>query len=471
MHFETVESLVAKLQAKTISSVELVEMMIARIDAIDPKLNAIVVRDVDRAREAAKAADAARAKGDDRPLLGVPMTVKEAIDVAGLPTTWGLPGTQHTNADRDALVVERLKAAGAIIIGKTNVAMMLSDWQSANPVYGRTNNPWDVTRTAGGSSGGAAVALAAGMTFLECGSDFAGSLRIPASFCGILTHRPTHGLVPMHGFAPPGAPRDEHQPPVDQAVLGPMARSASDLMRALDILAGPDEADGVAWELRLPPPRADTIDRFRVLIVDEHPLIPTANAIRTSLDTLASTLERAGCKVGRDSHAHRDRALPDIKELSTLFTELLMAFFSADMPAKEFEATRDKAITHRDWILADRRRRTFAGQWAELFKEWDVVLCPAAPTVAFPHDERPFDRRTIDIDGKSMPYQQLPLWTAWPTPTGQPVTAMPIARDESGLPIGIQIIGPRLEDRTPIAFARAVEGLIGGFAPVDFLRS
>jgi amidase len=460
VHQQTVEDVVDAMKAGTISSAELVEMTIARIEAIDPKLNAIVVRDFDRAREAAKAADAARARGDGRPLLGVPMTVKEAIDVAGLPTTWGLPGTQHTKVTRDAVVVERLKAAGAIILGKTNVAMMLADWQSSNPVYGRTNNPWDVTRTAGGSSGGAAAALAAELTFLECGSDFAGSLRIPASFCGVFAHRPTHGLVPMRGFAPPGAPRDEIGPSVDQAVLGPMARSASDLMHALDILAGPDEADA-AYELHLPPPRANTPDRFRVLIVDEHPLVPTADSIRSALSALGTTLERAGCKVGRGS-----RALPDIKELSTLFTDLLNAFFSADMPQKDYEAVRDTMMSHRDWILADRRRYAFAARWRALFKEWDVVICPSAATVAFPHDDRPFDQRTIAIDGQSRPYHLLPLWTAWPTPTGQPVTAMPIGRDEAGLPIGMQIIGPRLEDRTPIAFARIVEKL----AAVDRLH-
>jgi amidase len=506
VQYETVEQVLAALKVRAVSSIELVDSLIAKIEAIDSKLNAIVVRDFDRARAAAKAADEARARGEDekRPLLGVPVTVKEAIDVAGLPTTWGLPGTQDAKAARDAVVVERLKAAGAVMLGKTNVAMMLSDWQTANPVYGRTNHPVDVSRTAGGSSGGGAAALAAGLTLLECGSDLAGSLRIPASFCGVFAHRPTFGLIPMRGFAPPGAPREEIGPNVDQSVLGPMARSASDLMRALDVLAGPDEDAAHAWELRLPAPRAEAIDGFRVLIVDEHPLVPTAESIRSALSTLATALERAGCKVGRVSAGASARTnpgtganagasagagagasvaagaaasagagagaggnkgsksipLPDMKELSTLFGDLLMAFFSADMPEQEFKAKRASVMTHREWIHADRRRYAFAAQWRRLFNEWDVVLCPAAPVVAFPHDDRPFDQRTMTIDGQSRPYHLLPMWTAWPTPTGQPVTTMPIGRDEAGLPIGMQIIGPRLEDRTPIAFAGMVARLI-----------
>jgi amidase len=477
MHYETAGHVVAAMEAGAITSVELVDMLIARIEALDPRLNAIVVRDFDRARQAARAADDTRAKGDRRPLLGLPVTVKEAIDVAGLPTTWGLPGTQDARAARDAVVVQRLKAAGAIILGKTNVPVMLADWQTANPVYGVTNNPWDTSRTCGGSSGGAAAALASGTTFLELGSDLAGSLRIPASFCGVLAHRPSHGLIPMRGFAPPGAPREDIMPGIDQAVLGPMARSVSDLILAFAVVAGADDADA-AWELRLPAPRAAALDGFRVLIVDEHPLVPTADAIRSALSTLGTTLEQAGCTVGRQSPS-----LPDLRELSTLFIELLMAFSGADMPPKEYEsavevarsvgaasrdfataAVRGTAMTHRDWIQADRRRFALAAQWRRLFQEWDVVLCPTAPTVAFTHDQREFEKRTLTIDGQSMPYRLLPLWTAWPTPTGQPVTTIPIGLDKQGLPIGVQIIGPRLEDRTTLAFAGMVERLTDGFA-------
>jgi amidase len=439
----------AELRSGAMSAAELVDDAVARIERLDPPLNAVVARDFDRARAAARLADEARARGDTRPLLGVPLTVKEAIDVAGLPTTWGQPGAS-TPAERDAVLVARLKAAGAIILGKTNVATMLADWQTANPVHGVTNNPWDRSRTPGGSSGGGAAALAAGMTPLEFGSDLAGSLRIPASFCGVCAHRPSAGLVPMRGFAPPGAPRDDIAPPIDQAVLGPMARSAADLALALDVIAGPDEDDAVGWRLQLPPPRATALRDFRVLVVDAHPLVPTAASIRDALAGLADELVRAGCTVGRS-----DPELPDLGEVTALFTELLSAFMSVDAPGP--------SMSHRDWVQADRRRYALAARWRRLFARWDVVLTPTAPTVAFPHDTRPFDQRTLDVDGRAVAYRLLPLWTALPTPTGHPATTMPIGHDASGLPIGVQLIGPRLEDRTPIAFAGMVEALRGEF--------
>jgi len=448
---ESAARLLDELDARRVSSAELVEDAIARIEALDPPLNAVVVRDFDRARAAALLADAVRARGESRPLLGLPLTVKEAIDVAGLPTTWGRPGDGPA-ATHDAVLVRRLKAAGAIVLGKTNVATMLADWQTANPVYGVTNNPWDRSRTPGGSSGGAAAAVAAGLTPLEFGSDLAGSLRIPASFCGVFAHRPSFGLVPMRGFAPPGAPRDDIGSPVDQSVLGPMARSAADLMLALDAVAGPDADDAVAYQLRLPPPRAESLRAFRVLVVDAHPLVPTAESVRGALATLADELTRAGCTVGRE-----DPELPDFREVSALFRDLLSAFMSVDASGP--------SMSHRDWVQADRRRFALAARWRRLFERWDVVLTPTAPTTAFPHDERPFHRRTLDVDGHAVPYELLPLWTALPTPTGHPAATMPIGRDAAGLPIGVQIIGPRLEDRTPIAFAAVVEELRGGFVP------
>lgn len=380
-------------------------------------------------------------------------------------------------AARDAVIVQRLNAAGAIIMGKTNVPVMLSDWQTFNPIYGVTNNPWDTSRTPGGSSGGAAAALAAGMTALEFGSDLAGSLRIPASFCGVFAHRPSHGLVPMRGFAPPGVPRDDIAPKVDQSVLGPMARSASDLMLALDIIAGPDADDAIAYRLQLPPSRATEHRDFRVLVLDQHPLVPTAESIRMALAELATQLEHAGCEVARKSEL-----LPDVVETCTLFIELLMAFSGADMPQDAYDAaakttkaipssahdfataaTRGTTTSHRDLVQADRHRYALAAQWRRLFEAWDVVLCPTTPVVAFAHDNRPFEKRTLNVDGKSVHYGMLPLWAALPTPTGQPVTSMPIGRDKDGLPIGMQIIGPRLEDRTTIAFAGLVERLRGGF--------
>lgn len=252
-------------------------------------------RDFDRARDAAKAADAALARGGTGPLLGVPMTVKESFNVAGLPTTWGIPQAQGFRARDDALIVARVRGAGAVILGKTNVPLVLGDWQSYNEIHGVTRNPWDLERTPGGSSGGSAAALAAGFGPLSLGSDIGGSLRVPAHFCGVAALKPTHGLVPSRGQVPPGAPALPREP--DLAVVGPMARTVDDLARLFDVIAGPDEQGlGVGYRLALRPPRQGALKDYRVLLLDSHPMAPTAQAIRQALDRLGGpprTVRRA----------------------------------------------------------------------------------------------------------------------------------------------------------------------------------
>jgi amidase len=265
--YRSVEELVQALQARRISSVELVERMIARIESLDQRVNAVVVRDFDRARETAKAADIALARGERWPLLGVPVTVKEAFNVAGLPTTWGIPRFKDFVPKEDAVIVSRVKGAGAVILGKTNVPLLLGEMQSYNEVYGTTNNPWDLGRSPGGSSGGSAAALAAGLGPLSLGSDQGGSIRGPAHFCGVYGHKPTLWLVPDRGQSPPLVPALPSDS--DLAVVGPMARTAADLALALDVVAGPDDARaGMGYRLALPPPRHDNLRDFRVLVVD-----------------------------------------------------------------------------------------------------------------------------------------------------------------------------------------------------------
>jgi len=454
MPYATTRELVAALQSGKTSAAALLADSIERIKQFDPALNAVAVRDFERARVAALAADAALARGDRRPLLGVPVTVKEAFNVEGLPTTWGIPGTGEPPAAEDAVLVRRLKAAGAIVIGKTNVAMQLADWQSSNPVYGRTNNPWDLARTPGGSSGGGAAALAAGYVSLEFGSDLVGSLRVPAHFCGVFAHKPTHGLVPMRGSAPPGTPALSADPWVDLAVVGPMARSAADLALALDAIAGPDDAQAIAYRLALPPSRHAALADFRVLLLDTHPLVPTSAAVRSALQRLADGLARAGCRVERGSPL-----LPDLARVASLWGQLLWAQLGADMPGAE------AGISHRDWIHADRMRAATAHRWRALFAQWDVVLCPVSPTPAFPHDPGEMETRRLRIDDHEIAYKDQSPWSSLATLTGLPATAMPIGLSEEGLPVGMQIIGPYLEDRTTIAFAEAVERAFGGFVP------
>jgi amidase len=483
LDFWTAKETVALLEARKISSVELVDRAIGRIEALDSKLNAVVVRDFERARAAAVDADAAISRGERRPLLGVPITVKEANNVAGLPTTWGVPGTQHMIVSNDAVAVARLKAAGAIVLGKTNVPLMLADWQSYNSIYGTTNNPWDLDRTPGGSSGGGAAALAAGYVSLELGTDIAGSLRVPADFCGVFAHKPTYNLVPMRGIAPPGAHSLSVVIPVDLAVAGPLARSAGDISLALDVIAGPDDAEVIAYALTLPPPRHTDLKDFRVLVLDEHPLLPTAATVRAALNGMADRLAKAGSTVARVS-----ALLPDLTRIGRVYVQLLMAFFGADVPEEVYRSLqsataalppddvglpamrlRGSVISHRDWIKTDRVRGVIADQWRRFFRDWDVILCPVMPTPAFAHDHSDINARRMLIDGKEIPYADQSMWISIATLTGLPATAMPIDRSDDGLPIGMQIIGPYLEDRTTIAFADLVEREFGGFvAPRAF---
>jgi len=468
MLFDCATTTLDALKKGQITSSELVAATIRRIQETDALLNAVVVRDFERAAAAAAQADRALRKREFLPLLGLPVTVKEAFDVRGLPTSWGLPG-QHGPAAADALLVARLKAAGAIILGKTNTAMMLADWQTANPLYGVTNNPWDPRRTPGGSSGGGAAAVAAGMTPLDFGSDLAGSLRIPAAFCGVFAHRPSTGLLPMRGFAPPMAPRMRFSQPLDQATLGPIARTPADLKVALEVTLGPDSPEATAWHLALAPPRHTKLSQYRVLIIDEHPLIPTSGAVRGAIGDLAKHLQREDCKVSRSA-----AEIPDLQDLCRTFTAFLMALLGVDMPEGEYRAMAERArtsptgpqrqdmtMTHREWMQLDRHRLELAAHWARTFENWDVVICPAAPTTAFVHDERPFEQRMLEIDGRRVNYELLPTWSTLAAPTGLPVTCAPLGQAPDGLPVGIQIIGPRLEDFTPLAFAQLLEKQLG----------
>jgi amidase len=478
MEYATVRDQVAALQARKISAAELLEQTITRIETFDGKVNAVVVHDFERARTAAKEADAALARGDHGPLLGVPVVVKESFNVAGLPTTWGLPDARDWRPPEDAVLVTRLKAAGAIVVGKTNVPRTLGDWQSYNDIYGTTNNPWDLQRTPGGSSGGSAAALAAGYVSLALGSDIGGSLRVPSHFCGTFAHKPSRPLLPGRGHTPPGAPALPAPP--DLAVVGPMTRNAADLSFATDLLAGPDEVEAIAYRLALPPPRATGLKDFRVLVIDTHPLLPTSAVIRAGLDRIALGLEKAGAKVARHS-----ALLPDLDMISKSYTMLLLSFLGADTPPDAYKATqaaiagvpanietldvlsgRALVASHRDWVRADRARNGIGAQWQRLFREFDVVLCPVMPTAAFPHDHSPDQRtRVIEIDGSSYRYADQIVWAGPATLNGLPATAAPIGRTPDGLPIGMQIIGPYLEDRTPLQFAELVEREFGGFTP------
>jgi amidase len=477
--FKTAVELSAALAARKVSALELAQDTIGRIERHDSKINAICVRDFARGLDSARAADAARARGETGPLLGIPMTVKESYNVAGLPTTWGFPAQKDFIPPEDALAISRIKAAGAVLLGKTNVPLGLGDWQSYNDIYGTTNNPYHLGRTPGGSSGGSAAALAAGYGALSLGSDLGGSLRVPAFHCGIYAHKPTFALVPSRGHLPPPFPPLPFDR--DLVVIGPMARSAADLSLLLDVIAGPDPLEtGTAYTLALPPPRHNALKNFRVLLIDSHPVLPTNAAVRAAIDTLAANLGKAGVKVARESPL-----LPDFAVSSRLYMRILISLLAAsfapeiyadaktaaeNLPADDMslaaERLRGIALSHRDWVQADRSRAQLKAQWRELFKSFDAVICPVLPTPAYPHDHSAEqEKRSINIDGKDYAYPDQLAWPGIATLPGLPATAIPIGFAPDGLPIGVQIVGPMLEDRTPLKLAELIEREFGGFVP------
>ena len=475
--FKTATELSAALAAKQVSAVELAQDAIGRIERHDGKINAICVRDFARGLEAARAADAALARGETRPLLGIPLTVKESFNVAGLPTTWGFPAQKDFTPPEDALSISRVKAAGGVILGKTNVPTSLSDWQSYNDIYGTTNNPFDLGRTPGGSSGGSSAALAAGYGALSLGSDIGGSLRVPAFHCGVYAHKPTFNLAPTRGHTPPPFP------PIpldrDMAVIGPMARSAADLSLLLDVIAGPDPLDaGIGYRLALPPPRHDELKIFRVLLIDTDRVMPTSVSVHTAIEKLAGNLDKAGVSVTRQSPL-----LPDFADSSRLYMRMLMSFQGTFFPPDAVAGARAGAaklapddmslaaerlrgitLSHRGWLLDDGARGRLRARWRELFKNFDAVICPIMPTPAYPHDHSPDqETRRVNIDGKDYVYPDQLAWPGIATLPGLPATAIPIGLSPEGLPIGVQIVGPWLEDRTPLKLAELIEREFGGF--------
>jgi amidase len=424
----------------TISAREGCDAAIARIERLDGPINAVVVRDFDRARAAARRIDTTRTKDDRRPLLGVPMTVKESNDVAGLPSTWGMPVFKDLPVHEDGVAVARLKAAGAVVLGKTNAPVALADWQAVNPIYGLTVNPHDHTRTPGGSSGGAAAALAAGMVPLELGSDIGGSIRVPAHMCGVFGHKPTYGLIPLKGHGFPGTDTID----VPLAVVGPMARSVEDLRIAFEVLAGPPP--GVAYKLDLPPTRHTTLSAYRVLVLDHHPSAATDTTIRHALHTLAGKLDRSGVRIDYETSA-----APDLAAAHRSYTKMLMAVTTRGTPGVT-------TIDAHAWMELEDEQMRIARHWQTMFSDFDVVLTPTFGSPAFPHEDEPnWSARKLKIDGQDTPYGAQVAWPGVATLPGLPATAVPIAKTSEGLPIGVQVIGAKFDDRTTLSFASLLE--------------
>ena len=474
--FASATQLAAKLAAKEVSARELIEMYLDRIEAHNPGLNAIIWMDADAAKAEADASDARRAAGTLKgPLDDIPVSVKESFDLTGSPTTWGVPEFKDNIATSDSNVVARYRAAGANVFAKTNVPFMLSDWQSFNEIYGTCNNPWDQSRSPGGSSGGTAAALAAGMTGLDAGSDIGASIRNPAHYCGIAGHKPTFDIVSGRGQALPG-----DMGGTDIAVVGPMARSAEDLKLAMGVLAGSDGPMARGWQLALPQPRKTALKDFKVSVVLTDPESEVDQTVQDQIIALADWLRAEGATVVMDARPGFTSA-----EAMEIYTMLLrsatskrmtdqmmdearaaLAALPADASAYRRRMLEAQMMGHREWLRWNDRRMGLNAGWEAFFDDFDLMLCPAAASAAFPHDQQGERHdRTIEVNGKQVPTTDQLFWAGYPGVSFLPSTVVPIGLTPDQLPVGIQIVGREYDDMTCLHMAGLIEQGYYRFAP------
>ena len=460
------------LEGRRISAQELLEAVIRRNDQVHTAINAVVAQDHERALHRARAIDDQRAKSEHLgALAGLPMTVKDTFDVEGLPASAGLDALRHRRAT-DAAAVTLIKRAGGVVWGKTNTPVMAGDWQTFNAVYGTTNNPWDLERTCGGSSGGSAAALATGITALELGSDIGGSLRVPASFCGVYSHKPTWGIVSQLGHVPPAPGTLAER---DLNVVGPMARSARDLRLLLSVLEnGPLAARGAPAELRglrvglwldepafgLDPEVRAVVERFAADLRAQGAEISPVTSPVDGQALLAAFQVLLGSVIGSDLSPRQRWALEWLRAPGRLALRLGASADSWAGIAQAYTAR------HADWIAADEARSRLGAQMRAVFERFEVIIAPIAPVTAFPHNHRRFITRTLHAsNGDRYPYTAMLRWIALATTLGLPATAIPAGQAGDGMPVGVQIIGPRGADSRTLAVAEAIEERLGGFMP------
>jgi amidase len=465
LHSATI--LLEKLRAKEISSRELVEATLARIDALNPQINAFCALDADAARAAATAADDRRAKGEARALEGLPIGIKDVFDVAGFTATAGVPALKERRPQVDAPSVARLRAAGAIILGKTNVPTFAADFQTFNPIYGATNHPRDPAFSPGGSSGGSAAALASGMSALELASDLGGSIRWPAHACGLYGLKPSWGMVTSYGHTPPPpAKRTERDP--DCLVVGPLARSAADLKLMLEIIAGPRHA---ASPSSLRPSRATSAKGLRVALWAEDHFAATDASVAAAVREAARRLAATGATI--DESARPAFAIEEAFEVFALYNHAVVGwglpgslrdkmaanaarFKRGDLSHQALQA-RGVRITPGDYRDLELRRRKLQAHWARFFERYDVVLCPPAPVGAIRHDPTPdVHQRKLTVNGEARPYLDFLVWSSLASSSGLPAAAAPVGLGPDDMPRGVQIIAASGEDLTAIAVARMI---------------
>jgi amidase len=453
-------------RAGAIGCLEALDFYLDRTARLNPRVNAIILTDADRARARARALDNTN-RTEGGPLFGVPMTVKESFDFTGFPTTFGYTHRRDHRATADALPVQRLEAEGAVVFGKTNVPVALADWQSFNPIYGTSCNPWNVDHTPGGSSGGSAAALAAGLTGLEMGSDIGGSIRVPAHYCGVFGHKSSWGLCASRGhslFPSTGAFPDI-------SVIGPLARSAADLRIVLHAIGKPDPLDTAA-HLQIPQPRARQARHLRVAVWAGEPGQITDATARAAVEQAAHFLHAEGAAVNFTA-----RPAFDPVEAYRIYLQMLDAALSqrltdaalahrrqglAGLDPDDLSADaimlRATDMLHRDWLLLNERRNRIRRAWQAFFQDFDVVLCPVISTAALKHDQSGNTwEREIQVDGQSAPYNDMLFWPGITCGFHLPATVAPVTLSPQGLPLGVQIAGPLHGDLTTIAVAEMLE--------------
>ena len=475
MIFDSAHEILEKIKQGEVSSLEVLESFLAQVEKVNPKINAIVALDIERAKEKAKEADnKISLKSKLGPLHGLPMTIKDAFEVEGIVSTGGNPAWKDNIPKRNAEAVQRLVDAGAIIFGKTNVPFLSSDLQSFNKIYGTTNNPWDLERTPGGSSGGSAAALAAGMTPLELGSDIGGSIRVPAHFCGLYGHKPSYNIISEVGHMPP--PPGSILTGNGLSVAGPLARSPEDLEIALDVLVAAQEQDSQAWKVKLPKARTKKIKELKIAVWPDEPYAEADDEITSLIKDTAEDLRHAGAKVETVD-------LPiSFEEIDKIYSLLLNPLMLAGSPKETFETlaklnesldpndvselakvARGSVLKHADWVLVNAMRQNMRQKWREFFNKFDVILCPTCITPAFKHNHNPVHERKLTINGKDDEYLRATLWAGPAVSAGLPSTNVPIGMSSNNLPISMQITGPYLEDKTCLEVAKVVRNIRGGF--------
>ncbi|HKR89935.1 MAG TPA: amidase [Phenylobacterium sp.] len=482
--FSTATQWLEALRARRIGAVELLNLHLQQVEKHNGALNVVVAQDIEGALEAARRADNLPSSGRP-PLSGLPMTVKDTYEVVGMPATCGFPFLADHRPQRDADPVARLKSAGAIIFGKTNVPAGAFDWQSFNPVYGTSKNPWDASRSPGGSSGGSAGALAAGFTPLELGSDMGGSGRVPAHFCGVFGHKPSYGVIPMRGHIPPLPGQIAS---FEMGVGSPLARSAQDLELALDLLIAPDERSQRAWSIAIPASRHERLQDFRVALWADDSAYALDDGYREAIHAYADDLRRLGVVVD-------EGARPDIdwQAAYEMYLTIILSIAGSGVEASEAREVIESAallspndfsyparmaralsLRHFEYYAVTERREKLFRAWRDFFTRYDLLICPTFATVAYEHDHRGAGAadptrackpRALNVSGQPRPYLDGLQWPSLANLGDLPSTAAPTGRFVGGLPAGVQLIGPYLEDRTPLRFAHLVERELGGFVP------